>query len=1064
MKLSYHKNLRLAAVLEHLVNLMRSNRPSHLSKSVKQTSIITALLMLSLAGCTEDQAPQTLNKKLISFNESIRPILNKNCVGCHGGVTKQGGISYIFREEALARGNSGRLNIVPGDAKASEFIQRIKSNDPTRRMPYKRPALSESDIQLLENWINQGAQWEEHWAFIPPVSSKPPTIEQDKWINNPIDQFVLAKMQTKQLEPNPPATDYEWLRRVSLDLIGLPPTQTQIKTFVSNQSPDKYEKMVDTLLSSAAYGERWASVWLDIARYADSRGFERDKHRDAWPYRDWLIKAFNQNMSYDDFVIKQLAGDLLPNPSMDDIIATTFHRLTPANDEGGTDDEEYRTYAVMDRNATTWIALNGITMNCVQCHAHPYDPIHHKEYFNSLAFFNTSEDADRHDDSPTLKFAYDKNQRIPLFKWQTELANSRTSIIEQVRQWQTNEPWPQLEFAQAHIDNKAAEKALAKREWFYYDESIRQLAQACKPAHNRVSVSCDGLNEKQIAAYQNYLATQAEPSPTSDSQIIPLAIKNGQLHEPKAGIPSIASYRLTTQGEQNKTRTIAALDFSVAPLAPEVAIHTPEDGFSIEQIALEIIRKNGQKEPLNIAYFIPTSVYGFNRMLSINAEREDRNIPLDASWLTGLNANLLNTKITSTAVLDTPAILEQGDRLSITIAQLQKDNRRDGKPYYLRNLKLTVSADRPSLKIAKQLKRTKQLTTQIRSVKAARLPVMQEQLVQSRRSTRVYNRGNYADKKDTDIKPLTPAVFTSELDNRLNRANRLDLARWFFKDDQPLTARVAVNRFWAQLFGQGIVKTLGDFGSIGDTPSHPQLLDWLARYFQDEVNWDIKALLKTMVLSATYRQSAVATQQKLDADPDNTYLASGPRQRLTAEMVRDQALFSAGLLSTKQFGASVMPPQPEGVWQTVYNSQKWVEAQDEDRYRRAIYTYNKRTSPYPSFVTFDDTGHTVSAAQRFTTNTPLQALVTLNDVVYHEAAQALAKILIATAQQNGINAAINQGFIRVSSRPASDTEMRIIKESFSRSQALHQTAEHSELAAWTDVASTLLNMDTSLNR
>ncbi|MCU4676561.1 PSD1 and planctomycete cytochrome C domain-containing protein [Catenovulum sp. 2E275] len=1026
---------------------------------------------IALTACNQADTNRS-DTPVISFNESIRPILNKNCVGCHGGVTKQGGISYIYRNEALARGNSGRLNIVPGDAKASEFIQRIKSKDLTRRMPYKRPALSDNEIQLLEDWINQGAQWEEHWAFIPPKIITPPQTDNQNWINNPIDQFVLNKMTEQGLTPNPVASDSQWLRRASLDLTGLPPTEQQINQFVTSTDPNKFEATVDRLLSTKNYGERWASVWLDLARYSDSRGFERDKHRDSWPYRDWLIRAFNQNMPYDQFVIKQLAGDLLPEPELDDVVATTFNRLTPANDEAGTDDEEYRTYAVMDRNATTWIALNGITMNCVQCHAHPYDPITHTEYFNSLAFFNTSEDADRRDDSPNLKFAYDQNKRQALFNVQQAYEHTRTKLFAELTSWQNNSQWQPVNLAKAQINKPLAQLAIAEYDWRSLNPELQNQLQNCSKNNKKLAKSCKQLTDKHNNIFNAYrLAKTAEKSAIQadlPDSVTPLNITNGELAEPKLAIPALGVYQLEAEPANGK-QTISAIKFNVAPLDPAKAIHTPQDGFTVEKVDIKIIRHNGEQQPVAIQQFIPASVYGFNQMLDLysrrsNHQKTSAQTHYDSGWYTGLSAHLLHTQVSSYALLTKPIELNRGDKLAFSLYQLQKDHSRGEKPYYLRQLQLTVSDSTAPQKPLALLAQAKAQNLTINQTAAASLPVMQEQIAQERRSTRIFTRGNFTDKEANDILPLTPAVFSSQLNPKTERANRLDLAKWFFDDDQPLTSRVAVNRIWAQFFGQGIVKTLGDFGSIGAQPSHPELLDWLAVYFQKDLNWDIKQLAKTIVLSSTYRQSAIATADKKSQDPNNTYLARGPRQRLSAEMIRDQALFAAGLLSDKQFGESVMPPQPDGVWQTVYNQQKWVEATGENRYRRAIYTYNKRTSPYPSFITFDDTGHIISAPQRFTTNTPLQALVTLNDVVYHEAAQALADILLKTKQQQHLNAAINQGFLRLASRPATDKEINVLTQSYQQAIKLHQDKTQPELAAMTDLAATIMNLDTSLNR
>ena len=414
--------------------------------------VVAALLVWPVSALYHKSSRNT-----VEFSRDIRPILNQNCVACHGGVRQKNGVSFIFREEALGTGKSGRRTIVPGNPDASEFMARLTTTDPEARMPYHGPPLSPQQIDLFRRWIKEGAKWEDYWAFVPPASQTPPDVQHTGWVRQPLDRFVLARLEKEGLDPSPEADKAALLRRVSLDLTGLPPTPGEEAAFFADASPGAYEKQVDRLLASPRYGERWASMWLDLARYADSKGYEADYNRPGvWPYRDWVIDAYNRNLPYDQFVIKQLAGDLLPNSTLEDEIATSFHRQTPNNDEGGTDDEEFRLVAVMDRVATTWSVLNGLTMNCVQCHSHPYDPIRHTDYYKSMAFFNSQRDADLMDDSPTLRVPKEKAQYAQAAKIQQQMLNLLRPMEAADRQIEATSQWKPL-----LIQSAAANQVLA---------------------------------------------------------------------------------------------------------------------------------------------------------------------------------------------------------------------------------------------------------------------------------------------------------------------------------------------------------------------------------------------------------------------------------------------------------------------------------------------------------------------------------------------------------------------------------------------------------------------------
>ncbi len=674
----------------------------------------------------------------VSYNADIRPIFNNKCIACHGGVKKSSGFSVLFREEAMQPAKSGELAIVPGHPEGSELIRRVKHQDPEERMPAEHDALSEEEIERLELWVEEGAEWETHWSYLAPDPDIEPPALRDQWITNGIDAFVLQRLRKEKLKPQPEARREVLLRRVSLDLIGLPPTLEEVQEYLKDDSPEAYEKAVDRLLASPRFGERWASMWLDLARYGDSQGYQKDPYRSIWAYRDWIIQALNADMPFDQFTIEQLAGDLLDDPTRDQILATAFHRNTMSNDEGGTDDEEFRVAAVLDRVNTTFEVWQGITIGCVQCHSHPYDPIRHEEYYGLYAFFNNTADADKPHEKPLLR------DFSPTFE-----TRAKELIL----------------WFEGQCGVNPSEGRLVTR----YDDIVERLKSSCRPP--------------------------------ADSMI----------------------------------------------------------------------------------------------------------------W----NANF----------------------------------------------------------------------EALKDLSPPKTPVMRELPPDSSRITRFFERGNWLVHGDT-IQPGVPASLPDYLDEYPQ--NRLGLAQWLVSDENPLTARVMVNRFWEQLFGVGIVETLEDFGSQGAAPSHKELLDWLAVQFREEQNWSVKSLLKQIVMSSTYRQDAAASPDLLERDPNNHLLARGPRFRLSAEQLRDQALAVGGLLSDKMYGPGVMPPQPDGTWQVIRGVLKWQTAEDEDRFRRGLYTFWRRSSPYPSMITFDAPSREFCVSRRIRTNTPLQALVTLNDVTFIEAAVALA--------------------------------------------------------------------------
>lgn len=1044
--------------------------------------LVGAAFILGAVACSRTRGlpfVSLFSHKAVDFNRDVRPILNQSCLPCHGGVRQKSGVSFLFKEEALGRGKSGRPTIVPGDPGASELIARITSKDPETRMPFHAPPLQPEQISLLRQWIKEGAQWSDYWAFVPPKPQALPVVRRAEWIRQPLDRFILARLEKESLAPSPEADKSALLRRVSLDLTGLPPTPEELAAFLRDPSPDAYEKQVERLLGSSAYGERWASMWLDLARYADSYGYEADNLRlGVWAYRDWVINAFNRNLPYDEFVTTQLAGDLLPNASFADRIATSFHRQTPNNQEGGTDSEEFRLVAVMDRVATTWSVLNGITMNCVQCHSHPYDPIHHAEYYKSLAFFNTSHDSDRDDDFPTLRVPKKSSGYAETAEMQQEIATLLHSVVASDRELAEHTEW-----TPAPIQSAGANEVPALIERLPADQQyLASLRKEQKKSDKDAQAVADQVERIRVVK-QRLAAARARGTPAKTFRIV-----NGEaLANPDT--PPQSVYELTAAAN---IANITAIRVEVAPVDAEKARHTPEDGFVVDRLRAFLVQPDGGKQRIAFRCFLHDSEENLGVSMS-PAAGEGKDIAarevadgfaaitklFGSRWMIGIPVE--------------PLRLAKGARIQIDLKQTREI---DYKPVQIKRVRLAVSGDArfvsrsQDAERVKSIARLKDLERRLSKIKTVDVPVMSEEEPYEKRTTLEFERGNFLNKIGPQLSPDVPGIFPRLPDG--TPRNRLTLAKWFFAPGQPLTARVAVNRYWEQIFGTGIVETLENFGSVGEAPSHPELLDWLALHFQNDLHWDMKALLREMVTSATYRQSAAITPGLLEKDPRNRLLARGPQQRLTAEMVRDQALVASGLLSRIMGGPPVMPPQPPGVWNSVYNGDKWIDAKGPDRYRRAIYTFVKRTSGYPSFLIFDASDRATSLARRIPTNTPLQALVTLNDPVYDEAAAALAakaiKDLAGTNRKGASEAATLDDRLRyearlVLSRDATPQELDVLRKLCAKSMkspgqptikpaglllpgnlSLQMNVSRKEFEALKIAGGVLLNLDAAMTR
>ena len=886
---------------------------------------------------------QSSGKSDVDFNEDVKPILNKHCMACHGGVKKAGNVSFLFEHEILEPGKSGKRPVIPGDADGSEMIRRILTDDPEEKMPKKGQSLSKEEVDVLKRWINQGAKWGNHWAYDRIMRPAVPSIggwltwvgfqdSETKWATNEIDHFVLDNLKKNSLSPSPEADRPTLLRRVSLDLTGLPPTEKEVADFVKDTAPNAYEKVVDRLLKSPAYGERWAAMWMDLARYADTKGYERDPGRQIWRYRDYVIKAFNSDKPFDQFTVEQLAGDLLPYdaPNREEqLIATGFHRNTMTNDEGGTQDEEYRVAALIDRVNTTWEVWGGTTFGCVQCHSHPYDPFVHDDYYKFMAFFNNTRDEDVTSETPTLRFykGEDSARAVAIKAW-----------IEK------------------HDRQKVRD----------FDQFIRVMEPKINSHDFDDYVNSSLLDAKYYGAQHNGSAR----------------IKGVTLTGKRRMLMSVGT------GAED-ARMVVTLDSLRGKVLAQQKIPSRD---TVLVIALPQVE--GKR----------------NMYLSFESKKTPD------KWI------------------------------QIKWVSFQESIPGEGTPGYE-----AVQAD----------------YARILTHGAESTPVFWEGTGDLARKTHVFERGNWV-VKGKEVTPDVPASLV-KLPTDLPR-NRLGLAKWIVSRENPLTARVIVNRFWEQLFGTGIVETVEDFGSQGIEPANRELLDWLAVELMENQHWSLKKMLKTIVMSATYRQNSLVTKEKLAKDPYNRWLSRGPRVRLSAEQVRDQALAACGLISKKMYGPGVMPPQPEGIWLSPYSGEYWNLSQGEDRYRRALYTYWKRTAPYPSMTTFDAPSREFCQSRRIRTNTPLQALVTLNDPVYLEAAQKLAVAMQKrgkTPEQQ-----LREGYRLLTFKPMSSESMGVLLKVYANalqeyrkkpaevdSLLRYEGKKSAELAALTVSSNVLLNLD-----
>lgn len=888
--------------------------------------------------------------KPVDFTTQVKPIFNKNCITCHGGVRQKGGFSLLFREEALAKTKSGKYAIIPGDPSHSEMIRRVNLTDPEERMPYKHDPLSPKDISILRRWIKEGAPWGDHWAYIPLEQVAVPSsktlfgliTKKSKWARNPIDNFIEQKLNEEGLKPSPVADKPTLLRRAALDLIGMPAPSHLANKFLGDNSEHAYADLVDSLLSSPHYGEKWAALWMDLSRYADTKGYEADQPRVIWQYRDWVIHAFNKDLPYDEFLKEQLAGDLMPDPTDSQYIATAFHRNSMTNDEGGTDNEEFRTSAVIDRVNTTWDAVMGTTFGCVQCHSHPYDPFRHEDYYKFMAFFNDSRDEDTEADYPLLRHYNDTLQK--------ELKN----VVEWIK------------------TNVSPEKA---------KESYTFL-KTWQPSYNSLvadSFINSELNSSWWVSFRNHAQCR---------------LKNVDLNKKDH---LIFRYYGVIDGGVWKIH----LDQADGEVIATIPLPKTKD-WEIVETALKPV------EGTHHLYFTYTNP-------------------------------LIKNPTYGGALLDWLKFTQPfpgGDKAGYS--EIKKE-------FW-------------------KLLRAKVPTT----------PVMMDNPSDMHRASYVFERGNWMVKGEL-VEPDVPKSLNPFPSNAPR--NRLGLSMWVTSEKNPLTARTIVNRIWEQVFGTGLAETLEDLGSQGIAPTHADLLNWLSYQFMHEYKWSLKKLLRLIITSATYQQNSAITAELLKKDPYNRYYARGVRVRLTSEQIRDQALCISGILSNKMYGPSVFPWQPKGIWLSPWNGNQWEKSNNEDQYRRALYTYWKRTAPYPSMINFDGVSREVCAARRVRTNTPLQALTTLNDSAYIDMARHFARRMEGVSKTD-VKEQIRSGFKWATFHEADERSVQALMHLYMEALGKFKKEEekacemmggingnsNASTAALTVVANAILNLDEVLTK
>ena len=985
----------------------------------------------------------------VVFDRDVRPLLAEKCFACHGPDVKDAKGDLRLDSRAAAVGEAGSGAIVPGEPDQSEFVRRILSTDDDERMPppESHKTLAPAEIDTLRRWVEEGAEYAEHWAFVPPVRPAIPDVRAADRVRNPIDAFVLEALEKRGLEPAAEAGRETLVRRVSLDLRGLPPTLAEIDEFLADREPDAYERMVDRMLASPHYGEKMALIWMDLARHGDTSGYHFDSTRDTWPWRDWVIRAYNDNMPFDRFSVEQLGGDLLPGAGDDQRIASGFNRNSRFNEEGGADPDEWLVRYAVDRTVTLGRIWLGLTLNCAECHSHKYDPISQREFYELYAFFNSLEEVGAGGMEGFHNKPVPPVLRVPLEgveRHRAAVAEAQAEAAALLARTAYTDPGPDVsrpprdEFW-VDDDLPAGAKQEGTSPWQFVTADAGRVFRGAK------------ATVREAAELSQHFFTAAEP---------PLVVRSGdrlvahvfldaanpprqiilQWHDASGSWDHRAYWgeNLAPWGQDGTPSRL-----SMGPL--------PEAG---GWVRLEV---PAEKVGLGPGGKITGMAFGqYGGRVYWDAAGVSRGADPAAYSLAAWRA---------AAAADTTLPADIRPLVAKPAGELSAADERRLRDHYLQHVCLDT---------AEAFREVNARLDALHGGPAAHQPVSAE--LPEPRPAFVLVRGDFqqpGERVDRDVPDILPPL---PADAPRDRAT---LGRWLFDPAHPLTARVTVNRLWAQLFGRGIVETIGDFGRLGRYPSHPALLDWLAVEFR-ESGWDTKHLLRLMLQSGTYRQAALGSSGPADRDPDNVLLARSPRYRLMAEEIRDAALRTSGLLGESVGGPPVYPFQPVNYYAGKQGGWKWNESGGADRYRRGLYTFWRRTTPYPTFVIFDAPDRSECIVQRPRTNTPLQALTTLNDPQFVEAARAFARSLLA-AEAADADARLAIAFRRATSRIPQPEEVDALRGLLDRRLAHYRAhadeatalvgqaaeggpADTATLAAWTNVTNAILNLDEFIMR
>jgi hypothetical protein len=1028
----------------------------------------------------------------IDFNRDIRPILSDTCFTCHGPdpTQRMAGLRFDTKEGAFAKAGV----IVPGDSLNSRLIKRIAATEPEMRMPPTASGrtLSAKQVELLRRWIDEGAKWDTHWAYLAPKRLEPPKVATPTWPHNAIDNFILARLEREGLKPSPPADRVTLLRRVTLDLTGLPPTPAETDSFLKDASPDAYEKRVDQLISSPHYGERMAMQWLDLARYADTHGYHIDSHRDMWRWRDWVINAFNRNLPFDQFTIEQLAGDLLPGATVEQKIASGFNRNHMINFEGGAIPEEYQVEYVVDRVETTANVWMATTLGCARCHSHKYDPITQKEFYQFFAFFNTvsEEGLDGRTGNAKPFLALPSQEQKTTFEELTSAIRAKEDALSEKEVAPVQEKWEK-----SLVGKIAGSPRSGLTAHYELDGSLSDVSGRYQ--HGRTVSGDPTFGAGQVGKAVSF---------DGDSQVSFGRVGAFERSDPfslavwlrGSGNTPIAAFQKIDNPETRRGYEFLFDDLELVGIQRRAAHLTIRltSRWPDSAIQIRTTKKLTLGDWYHVALTYDGSAKAAGLQLYINGKLHQTDIlqdNLSATIKTDAELQVGNKGLGKPfrgsiddlrlyeRVLDNAEVAQLAIHYPIqTILSGVSGKRSREENARVRDYFLTYAAPVALQKLYAELN---DLRKQKEALDKAIPTVMVMSEMEKPRETFVLGRGDYRNKTDK-VLPDVPAVLSPLPQGA--PPNRLGLAKWLVTPSHPLTARVAVNRYWQMYFGIGIVKTSENFGVQGEPPVHPELLDWLATEFT-RTGWDVKAMQRLIVTSATYRQSSRVAPSLLEKDPENRLLARGARLRLPAETVRDNALAVSGLLNADIGGPSVFPYQPKGLWDELafgdgFSAQSFTPSTNKDLYRRSMYTFWKRTVPPPQLTTFDAPDREKCTARRVLTNTPLQALVLMNDPTYIEAARWLAQRAMTEGGRN-VGSRISFAFRGATARMPSPKEAHVLRNLFQQQLAHYRgdkkaaidllgvgeskwdaKLDASELAAWTIVVSAILNLDETITK